>query len=139
MKLIPRRHDVFDDFFDNMFNEPFFKSTRHLMRTDVYEKGDNYVLKVDLPGYKKEEINVDYSDGYLNVVATHDAAEDAKDGDGNLIRSERAFGACARSFYIGEGPKKEDVAATYEHGVLTITVPKAELKLDNTNNCIEVK
>lgn len=127
MKLIPNRYDVFDDVFDSMFNDPVFKPTTNgLMKTDIRENENSYTLEVELPGYKKEEVNLDYSEGYLSISASHETNDEEKDAKGNLIRSERSFGSCKRSFYVGEDFNKEDIKANFADGILTISVPKVD-------------
>ena len=70
MMMVPRRKNEFD-LFDEMFNDPFFtRGENKLMRTDIKEKSDHYELEVDLPGYEKEDIKIELSDGYLTVHAS---------------------------------------------------------------------
>lgn len=127
MMLVPRRHnDIFDDFFD----DPFFKEERHphhppmhLMKTDVRENEDSYIIDVDLPGFKKEDIKVDVENGYLNINAKTDSTKNEEE-KGQYIRRERYTGECSRSFYIGEDIEDEDIQAKFENGILCIEVPK---------------
>ena len=127
MRYFPRNLDVFDDMFDGFFTkEPTY--TGSAMRTDVYEKDGYYNLDIELPGYKKEDVQMDIVDGYLNIKATHNVSNEEKDAKGNLIRSERRFGTCSRSFYVGENIKAEDVKAKFENGMLNIVLPSKEQK-----------
>ncbi|MBQ2584831.1 MAG: Hsp20 family protein, partial [Erysipelotrichaceae bacterium] len=88
MKYFPRNLDVFDDMFDGFFTkEPVYNNP--IMRTDVYEKNGYYNLDIELPGYNKEDVQMDLVDGYLNIKATHNLSNEEKDAKGNLIRSER--------------------------------------------------
>ena len=70
MKLVPRNNNLgfslFDNMFDDMFRDPFFTSsnTTKLMKTDIQEKDDKYILDMDLPGYDKEDIKAQLKDGY---------------------------------------------------------------------------
>ena len=90
-----------------------------------------YELAVDLPGFKKDEIDLELKDGYLSISAQKGLDKEEEDKKGRVIRQERYAGVCARSFYVGD-VKPEDVKAKYESGVLTVTLPKAEpKKLDN--------
>ena len=68
MKLLPG-FATFDDVFENMFSDPFFKGTSTHMRTDVKEVDDNYVLDMELPGFDKKDISIELKDGYLNITA----------------------------------------------------------------------
>ena len=66
MMLMPRRD--FDLFGDDFFKDDFFRSEKNnLMKTDIKETEDSYILDIDLPGYKKEDIKVDITDGYLTI------------------------------------------------------------------------
>ena len=101
MMMIPRRNHF--DLFDEMFRDPFFEGTESkVMKTDIKEKKDKYLIDIDLPGYEKEDIKMEISDGYL--------------------------GECSRSFYVGENVKEEEIKAKFKNGTLTIEVPKKEDK-----------
>ena len=101
MKLLPG-FTTFDDVFDNMFDDPFFRGTRttNLMKTDVKEIGDNYQLEMEVPGFAKEDISIELHDGYLNISAKKSSDNDQKDNDGNIIRRERYSGSCSRSLMV---------------------------------------
>ena len=126
--------NMFDEFFDNNgffgSHSPLFgKNSKNLMKTDIRETDDakGYRFAVDLPGFEKDEIHVDVKDGYLTVSAEKGLDKDEEDKKGRILRQERYAGACSRSFYVGD-VKPEDVKAKYEHGVLTILVPKHDSK-----------
>lgn len=126
MMMVPRRgeFDIFDDmFYDEFFNEPKNK----LMKTDIKEKEDKYVIDVDLPGYDKSNINVEVEDGYLNIHAKTDN-EKEEEQEGKFVRKERYVGECSRSFYVGEEIESEDIKATFRNGTLSLEVPKKEPK-----------
>ena len=138
MRYFPRNLDVFDDMFDGFFTkEPTY--TGSAMRTDVYEKDGYYNLDIELPGYKKEDVQMDIVDGYLNIKATHNVSDEEKDAKGNLIRSERRFGTCSRSFYVGENIKAEDVKAKFENGMLNIVLPSKEQKSIETKQTVTIE
>ena len=132
--------NLFDDFF-NDFDEDFFgkknplygKHARNMMKTDVRETDTTYEVDVDLPGFKKEDINVNYENGYLTISTSKGLDKDEKDKDGRYIRQERYVGNMTRSFYLGDIPK-EDHEAKYEGGVLRLSVPKSDMKqIENTS------
>ena len=103
------------------------------MKTDIREKDDQYELAVDLPGFKKDEINLDVKDGYLTISAQKGLDKDEENKKGRILRQERYAGVCSRSFYVGD-VKPEEVKAKYESGVLTIALPKEDaiqLQLSN--------
>ena len=129
---------LFDDFFADPFemmampqgrNPLYGKHAKNMMKTDIRETDDakGYRFAVDLPGFEKDEIHVDVKDGYLTVSAEKGLDKDEEDKKGRILRQERYAGACSRSFYVGD-VKPEDIKAKYEHGVLTILVPKHDPK-----------
>lgn len=124
--------DLFDDFFNDMFDNHFYKApasnTSNLMRTDLREKGDAYLLDIELPGYKKEDIQAELKEGYLTITANHNESKDEKDGKGNYLRRERYVGSVKRSFYVGEDMKETDIKANFENGILTLSLAKPQPK-----------
>jgi HSP20 family molecular chaperone IbpA len=124
--------------FDGFFPKETVYNT-NVMRTDVYEKDGYYNLDIELPGYHKEDVQMDLVDGYLNIKATHNVSNEEKDAKGNLIRSERRFGTCSRSFYVGENIKAEDVKAKFENGILNIVLPSKEQKSIETKQTVTIE
>ena len=98
------------------------------MKTDIKEFDDRYELSIDLPGYKKEEVELALEKGYLTVSASKEENKEEKDDNGKLIRQERYAGKMSRNFYVGEEVTVEDIGAKFEDGVLKIGVPKKEKK-----------
>ena len=117
----------------NVDRRLYGKNASHIMKTDVKETDGTYELEVDLPGCKKDEINVKLEDGYMTISAAKGLDTEKKDKHGKIIRQERYAGAMQRSFYVGEGVKTEDVKAKYEDGVLKLDIPKKELNLPGNN------
>ena len=140
--------NLFDDFFDDFdaFDKRLFgrksplygKHAKNLMKTDVKEKKNEYVVSIDLPGFKKEEINVDLRDGYLTVSASKGMDKEEKNEDARYIRQERYTGACSRSFYVGE-VKPEEVHCKYEFGVLRISIPKKDAVIGQPQGRIAIE
>ena len=95
------------------------------MKTDVRETDSTYELDVDLPGFKKDEIQLKLEDGYLTISAAKGVDKDQQDDQGRYIRRERYAGQCSRSFYVGEGVEARDVSARFEDGILRLSLPKA--------------
>jgi HSP20 family molecular chaperone IbpA len=98
------------------------------MRTDVKETETGYELDLDLPGYKKEDVQAELKDGYLTITASTSSNKDEKDEDGKYIRRERYSGTCSRSFYVGEDISQQDIKAKFEDGTLKLSIPKKEEK-----------
>ena len=124
-----------NDFFNGAFNSAFDRtpslfhaSGSSLMSADIKEFKDHYEMELELPGYKKENVNASLKDGYLTIEAQRSAENEEKNEDGRYIRRERYAGTLTRSFYVGEDVKQEDIKAKFENGVLAISVPKVEYK-----------
>ena len=138
MMLVPRRNnfDLFGDFFDEDF---FPKKERNLMRTDIREKKDKYIVDIDLPGFEKNNISLSLENGYLNIHAKVEKKED-HDNDEKFVHRERFFGECSRSYYVGDDIKEEDINAEFKNGILQIEIPKKEeQKKLNSPKHIEIK
>ena len=102
------------------------KHASHVMKTDVHEEDNGYEVDIDLPGFKKDEIQLSLDNGYLCVGATKARDNDKKNRKGKIIRQERYMGSMQRSFYVGDGVKEEDIKAKFEDGVLKLDIPKKE-------------
>ncbi len=124
-----RSYDLFDRMFDDLFASPFVSNT-NVMKTDIHESENSYTLDVELPGYQKGDVSIELDDGYLNISAKHETTDEERDTKGNVIRNERYFGTCSRSFYVGDGLKEEDIRARFENGILEITVPKQTKQIE---------
>ena len=138
---------LFDDFFDDDFmrfpvwggrNPLYGKHAKNLMKTDVRETENTYEVDIDLPGFKKDEIDVDLKDGYLTISAAKGLDKDEEDKEGRYIRRERYAGTCSRSFYVGD-VRPEDVQCKYEFGVLHLRIPKADAALPETPHRIAIE
>ena len=120
-----------------------------IMKTDISQTEEGYHLSMVLPGFSKEDVQLELKDGYLVVSAemssqTEEApqaqaeeavpAQDQAEGSGQeeksseaaqtWVRRERFFGSCQRSFYMGEDIDEEHISAKFENGLLNVTVPK---------------
>ena len=129
--------NLFDDFFDPFWNDAaleramsreahdtFGKRGANMMKTDVKQTADgNYDVAVDLPGCKKEDVQMELNNGYLTIQAVRSHSNDEKDEEGRYLRRETFSGTCARSFYVGDAVKKEDIHAKFEDGILHIQLP----------------
>ncbi|MCD8149806.1 MAG: Hsp20/alpha crystallin family protein [Clostridiales bacterium] len=111
------------------------RSTASLMETDIEEKGDCYILTMELAGYSKKDVKAELKDGNLIIQATREATNEDKDENGKYLRRERFYGNCRRNFYVGKDVEQKDISAKFEDGVLTLTIPKKSPapKVENTN------
>ena len=133
-----RHNDLFEDMFDNMFKAPVM-SPNALMKTDVHEKDGKYILDVEIPGYKKEDVQISLYNGTLSITASKNNNTEEKDDSGRVIRQERYSGTCSRSYYVGEGVKDTDVHATFTDGILKIELPTEQKKEEEEKKFIDIK
>ena len=130
MNLIPKSF-FFDDDFENFY---LTSKGRNDMKCDIYEKNNIYHIEMDIPGYAKEDINIEIKDGYLIVQASKSDKIDEENK--NYIRRERSYGEYSRTFNL-EDADEENIDAKFEEGTLIITIPKKDESL--TKKTIEIK
>ena len=131
MLPINRRYyldSIFDNFMDATDNFD-------VMKCDIYEKDGVYHIEADIPGYKKDEINVDCEDGYITITASKNTENELVENK-NYIKQERFYGKTVRKFYVGD-VDSEQIQAKFMDGVLELVVPKQE-KLPNKKS-IEIE
>ncbi len=134
MPTRPLGWGVFGDDFDNLF-EGFFRPLAgqraepqggaHTPPIDIVEQDKGYLVRVDLPGVKPDDIEVTVHDGVLTVSAETREEKEQKEGE-RVIRKERRVGRYLRSLRLGSQVDESKVSASYHDGVLEITVPKVE-------------
>lgn len=128
MNLVPRR-SVFDvdSFFDNLWApvQGAGAPTAFSPRVDVKDKDDKVEISAELPGVKKDDIDVTLENGILTLTA-ESRQEDTEEKEGRVVRQERRYGKYMRSFDLGTGVKEDDIKANFADGVLTLTAPKAK-------------
>ena len=141
--------DLFDDFFDFPFYDDkemdklekklYGHRSKNLMKTDVQETENGYVLEMDLPGFSKDEVKASLKDGYLTIKAEKGLDKDEKDEKtAKYIRRERYAGSCERSFYVGD-INEADINGEFKHGILKLTIPKEQPKKEiDTTKYIEL-
>ena len=137
---------LFDDWFDDfdrqmqhMDRRLYGRNANREMKTDVREKEDGYEIDMDLPGFKKDQVELTLENGYLTVTANKGFDKDEKDKQGRMIRQERYAGSMQRSFYVGDNMTEEDVKARFEDGVLHLNLPKKDARKipEKKTICIE--
>lgn len=122
-------------FFDNFFDEIEPKKLDKMMKCDIYEEDGIYHIVVDVPGYKKEDINIEYENGYLKIVATHN--EEEKENKKYMRRERMSTSRCERSFYLGDGLNEDEIKAEFKDGILKVSIPKEEKEV-NTKKVINI-
>ena len=131
--------DQFEKAFFGNRNPLYGKNAKNMMKTDVREHESGYEVDVDLPGFKKDEIQVELENGYLTISASKGLDKDEQDKKGKYIRQERYAGAMQRSFYVGDGVSQEDVKAKYEDGILRLSIPKKSAPEVETKKTIAIE
>ena len=122
--------DPFDAFF-NAASAPMQamqKMSPTLMRTDIKETDGGYELVIDMPGFKKDDVQAELKDGYRTITAQTKTESEDKDEKGTYVRKERFSGKCSRTFYVGDDIEEDDIKAKFDNGTLQIDVPKKVAK-----------
>ena len=134
----------FEDPFDKVFDDAFRgfwggnELGRHdVFRTDVIDQGENYLLEAELPGFKKEDINIDLKNDLLTISASHNEEKEEEDKN-KYIRKERYYSSYSRSFRVNN-IEADDIDASYNNGILEVRFPKKELEAKESVQRIEVK
>lgn len=124
--MLPSRI-FFHDFFDNF--EPWGKMDQ-ILKCDIYEEEGSYIIEMDVPGFKKEDIHMELEDGYLKISAEK-KVEITEDENKKYLRHERqSTTRCERKFYVGE-VSEDEVKAQIKDNILKISVPKEEPKKES--------
>lgn len=132
-EMMNRNNDLFNPM--NFFNEvgnlghDFFAADNP-MKTDVVEHDKDYVVTAEMPGFKKDDIHVDYRDDTLRISGSVDVNQSTKDDQGRILRQERSSQNVSRAFYL-PNIDLDNVNATYDDGILTLTLPK---QAESANN-----
>lgn len=126
--MLPKRNYYLNDYFD-IFNNPYNREILYL-KTDIYEKENHYIMEIDLPGIKKDNIKIIYENGYLTINAEKNALSASPN---TYIRRERFYGQIKRSFYIGI-KKETDIKAIFKEGLLLISFPKEDISKSSHKN-----
>ena len=114
--------------FPDIDKKLYGKHAKNVMKTDIREMDDSYEVVIDLPGFKKDEIEVQLENGYLTISAAKGLDKDETDKQGKYLRQERYAGSMSRSFYVGEDITEEDIHGKFENGILKLDIPKVEAK-----------
>ena len=132
--------NLFDDFFAAPFglmntgrtDEALYgKHARNMMKTDVRETENSYELDVDLPGFKKEDIQLQLDGDTLTIQAQRHSEHEEQEKKGKYVCCERSYGAYSRSFDVS-GIRAEGITASYDSGVLTLKLPKKTVEVSSS-------
>lgn len=132
--LVPfgkRRDDVFGALtksLNEVFNDDFFApmtSSTLSFRTDIRESEQAYLIEAELPGFKKEEIDIDYASPYLTIKAVRKDENSQENEDHKIVRRERRYGEYVRRFYV-QDINDDEIRASLKDGLLSLEVPKRQ-------------
>lgn len=114
--------NMFDYMFDNFLSEMDYRFSSHYpMKVDIKDNGDKYLLEAELPGIRKEDINIEIRDDILTISV--ETNEEVKEERENYIRRERRYGALRRSFAVDD-VDQDKIDARFENGILYMELPK---------------
>lgn len=132
-------HDQISDIEDvvrGFMRRPFaFDSSTPEIRLDMYEDDDSYSIQAEIPGAKKDEVKIDVDDNYVSISAQKQGQIERNNG-GRWICSERDFGMVSRSMSLAHEIDPRKARASYENGVLMLTLPK---KSPSELHSVEIK
>ena len=135
--------DDFDRWMDTSFRDVdkalYGKHAKNMMKTDVKETDKGYEVDMDLPGFKKDEIQLELNDGYLTISAEKGLDKDEENENKHYLRRERYAGGMSRSFYVGEGITEKDIHSKYEYGILKLSIPKEQPKAVPEKHLISIE
>jgi HSP20 family protein len=128
--------DLFNDAFKELslqrqFSKPFYNFLiEESINLDIIETPEAFIVKADIPGVKKEDINVTIENRQL-LISVEAKQEKEEKNDEKIIISERFFGYVSRSITLPDEIAQANVQAHYENGVLSLTLPKAPKQVNN--------
>lgn len=110
---------------EKYFNSNSFKTALGEFRTDIKDNGDSFLIEAELPGFKKDDINIDVANDILTISAERKEEKDEKGKDESWLHCERSYGSFSRSFDVSS-VKVDSITVKYEDGVLSLTLPKKD-------------
>lgn len=132
-KLLPtRREEMFSNLFEKKMETDIFDKVLgefHYPQVDIKDKNDHYEIEIDVPGFSKDEITVEYKNHYLQIHGEKNQNKESTEEDGHYIRKERTHSSFKREFYVGEIESKA-IEGSFKDGLLMINVPKSKTEKD---------
>lgn len=126
-----RMEELFEDFFRRPFGRPWFPAIPRIFEemkpspsVDIYEEGDDIVVKSELPGMTKDDIEVNITENTITISGEKKAEEKVEKK--NYYRLERSYGSFCRSFELPAEIKPDKAKASFKDGVLEVRIPKSE-------------
>ena len=128
------RYNPYQLFENDLFENTYSRSD--VLKTDIHEKDGYYILNIEVPGFKKEDIRIELKEGTLKISASRNIE---KTLEGKIIRQERFSGTYSRSFYVGEAIIPQDIKASFDNGELIITLPTEKQKEKQGRQLINIE
>lgn len=119
--------DIFDDFFKGFLVRPVVAEsapTAQRLKVEVREEGDGYKVLADIPGVKKEDIQVNIDGDQVSISAEVHQEKEVQENGGRVLHSERYYGKVSRAFRLGHEIDQAGAQARYADGVLELTLPR---------------
>lgn len=120
---------LFEDQTINIYDDTIV-GIPQMMRTDIQEKDGSYLLEIELPGFCREDVQAELTNGKLTIIANKPEHLEKEENKINYIRRERLIGGCKRSFYVGDKVKQDDITAAFKDGVLSIIITNPEKSVE---------
>ncbi len=143
--LLRKRNDLGflgDSFLSDFFDySPVNRGYQDLMKTDLIEKENGYEIKVNMPGYAKDNIKISLEKGYLTIeghVEKVDEGSENEEKKEKYLRRERYYGSITRSYYLGDDIAYENIKANFVDGVLSVNVQKVDPEKLETKKYISI-
>lgn len=119
--------NLFGDAFDTFFRPTCCGEDSENMKTDITDLDDKYEMTINMPGFDKEDMQIEFKKGYITVSASK--TEKEEDTKKYYLRERNV--SCSRSYYLGE-VNEENIKAKYENGMLSVSIPKKTAEVNNT-------
>ncbi|MDU1904453.1 MAG: Hsp20/alpha crystallin family protein [Dysgonomonas sp.] len=142
VKKFDRRGGVLPSFFNRYWNDDFFDNFfdgDRLPATNVKENEKEFKLELSVPGFDKEDFNIEIDKNVLKISARKEVKNEEKDENDKILRQEFGYSSFSRSFMIPENVDTEHIAAKQKDGILEISLPKMDKALEDKVKKIEIK
>jgi HSP20 family protein len=143
MNLVRKNNNVWfpsllDEFFKPDWMGGLEQRTTVIPAVNIKEAEDHFDLELSVPGFKKDDINIEVNENILTISSTVETSSEDKDEKGNYTRREFSRSSFKRSFTLPETINEDGINANYEDGILTLTLPKKEEALPKPKRLIEI-
>ncbi|XLS28059.1 Hsp20/alpha crystallin family protein [Flavobacteriaceae bacterium M23B6Z8] len=143
MSLVRKNNNIwFPSLLDEFLKPDWMGGLEHrsnnLPAVNIKESEDRFDLELSVPGFKKDDINIEVDENVLTISSTIETSSENKDEKGNYMRREFSRSSFKRAFTLPETINEDAINANYEDGILTLTLPKKEEALPKPKRLIEI-